>query len=66
MYGGVLVMVAGIPLALGSWWGLVIIVLTIPVLVARILDEEKMLKNDLPGYTDYTHKVRYRLVPYLW
>jgi protein-S-isoprenylcysteine O-methyltransferase Ste14 len=66
MYMGVLVMVAGIPLALGSWLGLVILAITVPVLIWRILDEEKLLKKDLPGYTDYVQKVRYRLVPYLW
>ena len=66
MYMGVLVMMIGVPLALGSLWGLVILALVIPVLIWRILDEEKMLRKDLPGYSDYTHKVRYRLVPYLW
>ena len=66
MYVGVLVMITGIPLALGSAWGLAILVLTIPVLAWRILDEEKMLKKELSGYTEYTHKVHYRLVPYLW
>jgi protein-S-isoprenylcysteine O-methyltransferase Ste14 len=66
MYVGVLIMVIGVPLALGSWWGLAIIALVIPVLMWRILDEEKLLKNDLSGYTEYTQKVHYRLVPYLW
>jgi len=66
MYTGVLVLMSGIPLALGSWWGLVILALVSPVLIWRILDEEKLLKQDLPGYTEYVHKVRYRLVPYLW
>ena len=66
MYVGVLIMVIGIPLALGSWWGLAIIALTLPVLIWRILDEEELLKKDLPGYTEYAQKVRYRLVPYLW
>jgi protein-S-isoprenylcysteine O-methyltransferase Ste14 len=66
MYVGVLIMVIGVPLALGSWWGLAIIALTLPVLIWRILDEEELLKKDLPGYTEYTQKVRYRLVPYLW
>ena len=66
MYVGVLIMVIGIPLALGSWWGLAIIALTLPVLIWRILDEEKLLKKDLPGYREYAQKVRYRLVPYLW
>jgi protein-S-isoprenylcysteine O-methyltransferase Ste14 len=66
MYVGVLVMVIGVPLALGSLWGLAILALTTPVLIWRILDEEQFLKNDLPGYREYTQKVRYRLVPYLW
>ena len=66
MYVGVLIMVAGIPLALGSWWGLLILALTIPGLVLRILDEEKLLEKDLTGYKEYEQKVRYRLVPYFW
>ena len=56
----------GIPLALGSWWGLVVLAITIPVLVWRILDEEKLLEKDLTGYKEYEQRVRYRLVPYLW
>lgn len=66
MYVGVLIMISGIPLALGSWWGLVIVALEVPVLLWRILDEEKLLKNTLPGYTEYTQKVQHRLLPYLW
>lgn len=66
MYMGVLVMMIGVPIALGSWWGLAILALILPVLAWRILDEEKLLTHDLPGYREYTQKVRYRLVPYLW
>ncbi len=66
MYVGVLIMVLGIPLALGSWWGLVIPALTVPILIWRILDEEKLLEKDLQGYSEYEQKVHYRLVPYLW
>jgi len=66
MYAGVLVMMIGVPLALDAWLGLVAIALLLPVLIWRILDEEKLLKNDLPGYKEYTQKVHYRLVPYLW
>lgn len=66
MYAGALVMMVGIPLALGSWWGFVVLVLTMPVLVLRILDEEKLLTQDLPGYTEYMRQVRYRLVPFVW
>ena len=66
MYVGVLVMIIGIPLALDAWWGLVIIAVSLPAFIWRILDEEKLLKKDLPGYSEYTQKVQYRLVPYIW
>ncbi len=66
MYFGVLVLLVGVPPALGSWWGLALVALLTPALGWRILDEEKTLKKDLPGYADYMQKVRYRLVPYLW
>jgi len=54
------------PAGRGSWWGLIIIVLMTPALAWRILDEEQLLQKDLPGYTEYMQKVRYRLIPYLW
>jgi protein-S-isoprenylcysteine O-methyltransferase Ste14 len=66
MYVGVLVLVIGAPLALGSYWGLLFLLLNVPVLILRILDEEKMLQQELEGYSDYLEKVRYRLVPGLW
>jgi protein-S-isoprenylcysteine O-methyltransferase Ste14 len=66
MYAGVLVMLIGIPLALGSWWGLAGLALITPLLIWRLLDEENLLKTALPGYIDYVHGVRYRLVPYVW
>jgi protein-S-isoprenylcysteine O-methyltransferase Ste14 len=65
-YVGDLFLVIGIPIALGSWWGLVFLVLTVLALAWRILDEEKLLKKELPGYVEYTQKVRFRLVPYIW
>jgi len=65
-YVGDLTLALGIPLALGTWWGLVIVALMIPAMVWKIQDEEKLLKKGLPGYTEYTKKVRYRLVPYIW
>jgi protein-S-isoprenylcysteine O-methyltransferase Ste14 len=66
MYVGVLVMVAGIPLALGSLWGLLAVAVTVPVLVWRILDEEALLAAELPGYANYMQTVRNRLVPFVW
>lgn len=66
MYVGVLVMMIGVPLALGSLWGLAVLILILPMLIWRILNEEQLLKNDLPGYREYAQKVRYRLAPYVW
>ncbi len=65
-YVGDLTLILGIPLTLGSWWGLVMIPLMIPAMVWMIFDEEKFLKKNLPGYVEYTQKVHYRLIPYLW
>ncbi len=66
MYVGVLIMMTGTPLALGSWWGLVILIPGLIGITSRILDEEKMLTQELDGYREYTQKVHYRLVPYVW
>ncbi len=66
MYVGVLIMALGVPLALGSWWGLILVLVTVPLLVLRIFDEERMLRSQLEGYEAYTRHVRYRLVPALW
>ena len=66
MYSGALLLVAAMPLALGSWWSALIIVPFFPVLVWRILDEEMFLRKSLPGYDEYMQRVRYRLVPWMW
>jgi len=63
MYLGALFLLVGTPLALGSWWSLLLIPLFVPILYFRIANEEKVLARDLPGYTEYTRKVRYRLIP---
>ncbi len=66
MYTGNVIVMVGIPLALGSYWGLVFVVPGLIVFASRIRDEEKMLQKDLDGYREYTRKVRYRLVPGMW
>jgi len=66
MYIGALVMLIGVPLALGSLWGLVAIVPMTIVLVARLLDEEKFLAKNLAGYCEYQSKVKFRLLPLIW
>jgi protein-S-isoprenylcysteine O-methyltransferase Ste14 len=66
MYMGAAIMFAGIPLALDSCWGLAVLVPVVIVFAVRIADEEKLLKQELTGYREYTGKVHHRLVPYLW
>jgi len=66
MYSGVLLITAGAPLLLGSWWGLLAGALFVFLIGLRAVLEERTLKAELKGYSDYAAKVRYRLVPYLW
>jgi protein-S-isoprenylcysteine O-methyltransferase Ste14 len=66
MYAGALPLLIGIPLALGSWWGLFVLFLVVPALMGRLLDEEKFLAMNLPGYVAYQSKVRNRLIPFIW
>jgi protein-S-isoprenylcysteine O-methyltransferase Ste14 len=66
MYASALIYIVGTPLALGSYVGLLAVAFMAPFLVWRLLDEERMLARELPGYTDYQGRVRYRLIPYVW
>lgn len=66
MYTSNVIMLAGIPLALGSYWGLIFLVPGISALVVRIRDEERLLERELDGYRDYTQQIRHRLVPGMW
>ena len=66
MYTGALLMLCFVPLALGSWWGLVFILPMFVVIVLRLLEEEKFLLKNLPGYNEYCQTTRYRLVPFIW
>lgn len=66
MYAAALVMLLGIPIALGSSWGVLIVVAMLPVLIWRLLDEERFLARNLPGYAEYQRRVRYRLLPPIW
>lgn len=66
MYVGVLIMYIPTPLALGSYWGLIPFALLPLSLALRILNEEKVLSENLKGYKEYCQKTRYRLIPYIW
>jgi protein-S-isoprenylcysteine O-methyltransferase Ste14 len=66
MYTGNLIMMVGVPLALGSYWGLLFVIPGLLGLEVRILDEEELLARELTGYREYSQRVRYRLVPHIW
>ena len=66
MYSGALLMCIFVPIALGSWVGLPFVLPLIVVIVARLFDEEKLLKSELKGYDAYLQKVRFHLIPYVW
>jgi protein-S-isoprenylcysteine O-methyltransferase Ste14 len=66
MYFGNVILMIGVPLALGSYWGLLLVVAGLAVLALRINDEEALLSQQLAGYREYMQKVHYRLVPYVW
>ncbi len=66
MYIGALILLLGMPLALGSSWGVVTLIPITAVIVWRLLDEERFLAKNLLGYAEYENKVKYRLVPFVW
>lgn len=66
MYVGVILMYGLSPLALGSYWAIIPALAIIPILVARITNEENLLREELKGYNDYILKTKYRLIPGIW
>jgi len=65
-YVGMLALTIGTPLALGSEWALLPTAVGVAVLIVRTALEDRTLQAELPGYVDYTRRVRFRLVPYVW
>ena len=66
MYSGVMLFFLGVPLLLGSWWGVAIAPVFAVLFAIRARIEERALVEGLPDYADYAARVRYRLVPGLW
>lgn len=66
MYSGGLIMFLFIPIALGSFWALIPFLIMPFTIIFRLLNEEKLLLKELPGYEEYCKKVRYRLIPFIW
>jgi protein-S-isoprenylcysteine O-methyltransferase Ste14 len=66
MYAGAILFLVGMSLWLESSAGILVSLLSVPVLAARILVEERFLAEKLDGYDNYRKRVRYRLIPLLW
>ncbi|MBU0639084.1 MAG: isoprenylcysteine carboxylmethyltransferase family protein [Planctomycetes bacterium] len=66
MYTGSILLMAGMPLVLGSWWTFVSVGLLTLGVIIRMFFEEALLRRELAGYEDYVHRRRYRLLPGIW
>jgi protein-S-isoprenylcysteine O-methyltransferase Ste14 len=66
MYASASLYLLGTPLALASYWGFVPVAAMMPFLIWRLIDEERFLARNLPGYTAYQERVRHRLIPFVW
>ena len=66
MYAVTILLFTMIPLVLGSWYALIAFAFYPVIIAIRLLDEEKLLTKELPGYEDYKKKVRHRLIPFIW
>lgn len=66
MYLGSILLYLAIPLLLGSYYALIPMAVACAEIIARIKNEEEVLKDGLPGYKEYTKRVRYRLIPFVW
>ncbi len=66
MYSATLLLFLSMPLILGSLYAFFVFLLYPPIIIFRLLQEEKFLKRELCGYGEYLHKVKYRLIPFIW
>jgi len=66
MYAVTIWLFLAIPLVLGSLWALLCFLPYIPIIVVRLLNEERLLEKELEGYADYKKRVKYRLIPFVW
>ena len=66
MYSATVLLFLAMPLVLGSWYALIPMAFYPVIIIVRLLDEEKLLTRELPGYEAYKKKVKYRLIPFVW
>jgi protein-S-isoprenylcysteine O-methyltransferase Ste14 len=66
MYTGAMLFLLGMPLLLGSWWGVAAVPFLVAGMAPRAVGEERMLRRELSGYDEYARRVRFRLIPGVW
>jgi protein-S-isoprenylcysteine O-methyltransferase Ste14 len=66
MYAATIILTVGTSLLLGSWYGLLFGLILVVGLALRAVQEERVLREELPGYDVYMSQVKYRLIPYIW
>lgn len=66
MYMATILLFLMIPLVLGSWYALIAFAFYPAIIIVRLTDEEELLCRELPGYTQYKQKVKYRIIPFVW
>lgn len=66
MYAVTILLFLMIPLVLGSWYTLIAFAFYPAIIIVRLKDEEELLTRELPGYSEYKQKVKYRIVPFVW
>ena len=66
MYSATIALFLAMAVVLGSWFALIVMLSYPAAIVLRIRNEEQVLEEGLPGYSDYKQRVKYRLIPYIW
>jgi protein-S-isoprenylcysteine O-methyltransferase Ste14 len=66
MYAAVIPFMVGTTLLLGSWYGFIFVLILVTAIAFRAMQEERVLRTELPGYEAYLVQVKYRLIPYVW
>ena len=66
MYAASVLLFLSMPLVLNSILSFLVMLVYLPIIAKRIRGEERLLKKELPGYEEYTERVKYRLIPFIW
>jgi protein-S-isoprenylcysteine O-methyltransferase Ste14 len=65
-YVSAIIIFAGVPLSLASWWALIPAAFASAILIVRTSWKDALLRAELDGYSDYARRIRFRLLPGIW